>query len=127
MKEMDYNKIAENLIMILPNDWEKVVLYTQINNDAYELFFHVKVDGNFYQCYNLDKVFGITSDQINATFDELYKLILPDWKDKYWFVCTFILDKNGEFKVDYEYTNYSESTLKYKKDWKNKYLLTVQS
>ena len=88
-----YNKIAENLIMILPNDWEKVVLYTQINNDAYELFFHVKVDGNFYQCYNLDKVFGITNDQINETFNELYNLMLPDWKDKVWFVCTFILNK----------------------------------
>ena len=120
---MDYNKIAENLIMVLPNDWENVVLYTQINNDAYELFFHVKVDGNFYQCYNLDKVFGITNDQINETFNELYKLMLPDWKDKVWFVCTFILNKNGEFIVDYEYTDYSESTLKYKKDWKNKYLL----
>ena len=36
-----YTQITEKLVPLLPSDWEKVHLYSQITEDAYEFFFYV--------------------------------------------------------------------------------------
>ena len=98
MENVIFNDITKNLVTVLPENWEKVCLYCQITNDSYEFFFHVKVDGIYIQSFDLEKS---------------YKISRKELRD---------LEKNGKFSTEYEYTDYSENSLEYKKAWKEKYL-----
>lgn len=117
-----YKEIAENLVKVLPNGWEDVKLYAQLTKSSYEFFFHVKVNGEYIQCFNLEEKYGISKKMLRDVFKSLYALLKPDFEEKNWFVMTYSLTKAGKFNVDYEYTDYSEKTLEYKEQWKSKYL-----
>lgn len=117
-----YKEIAKNLVTVLPENWEKVCLYCQLTKDSYEFFFHVKVDGNYIQNFDLEKSYKITRKEIRDCFKNLYTILRPDYETKNYYVMTFILANSGKFTTEYEYTDYSEKSLEYKKTWKEKYL-----
>ena len=117
-----YPIIAQELVKVLPDNWEKVCLYVQPTDDTYEVFFHVLVDGHFIQCFELEKQFSITRQELRQCFSILNTIIKPDYQEKHWYVLTYILDKSGKFITEYEYIDHSEHSLDYKKQWKNKYL-----
>lgn len=117
-----YLAVAEELVTVLPEKWEKVMLYSQITDDSYEFFFYVQVGEQFIQCYELEQEFGIPRKEIRKCFSKLNDILKSDYKEKKWYVLTYLLDKNGKFTTEYEYTDYSENSLDYKKQWKVKYL-----
>lgn len=117
-----YKEIAENLLDSLPKNWEDVKLYAQLTKSSYEFFFYVKVNGSYIQCFELEKSYLITRKQLRDTFKKLYSIVKPDFEEKKWFAMTFSLTNEGKFNVEYEYTDYTENTLEYKKLWKSKYL-----
>lgn len=117
-----YKEIAENLLDSLPKNWEDVKLYAQLTKSSYEFFFYVKVNGSYIQCFELEKSYLITRKQLRDTFKKLYSIVKPDFEEKKWFAMTFSLTNEGKFNVEYEYTDYTENTLEYKKQWKSKYL-----
>ena len=113
-----YTQITEKLVPLLPSDWEKVHLYSQITEDAYEFFFYVYVDGKYIQCFELNN-----EDAILDAFDELNNIMTPDWQEKKWSVCTFSLDNKGQVNVDYDYSELPDEILGYKEAWEKKYLV----
>lgn len=117
-----YKEIAKNLVTVLPENWEKVCLYCQLTKDSYEFFFYVKVDGNYIQNFDLEKTYKITRKEIRDCFKNLNTVLRSDYESKNYYVMTFILANNGKFTTEYEYTDYSEKSLEYKKNWKEKYL-----
>ena len=116
--------IVNELVKVLPAKWEKVRLYSQITKSSYEFFYQVYVDKKWIQCYQPDiyEKYGISEAEISNVFDKLYEIMLPDQRSKNWYVATLSLDKSGKVKLDYEYKDYSETSLKYKKMWKEKFL-----
>ncbi|MCI6954319.1 MAG: antitoxin YezG family protein [Spirochaetia bacterium] len=117
-----YEEIAKNLVTVLPENWEKVCLYCQLTKNSYEFFFYVKVDGNYIQNFDLEKSYKITRKEIRDCFKNLNTILRPDYEAKSYYVMTFILANNGKFTTEYEYKDYSEKSLEYKKTWKEKYL-----
>lgn len=117
-----YKSVAENLLNVLPKEWDNVKLYAQLTKSSYEFFFYVKLNGSYIQCFELEKSYKITKNQLRDTFKKLYLILKPDFEEKKWFAMTFSLTNAGKFNVDYEYTDYSEKTLEYKEQWKAKYL-----
>ena len=117
--------IANELVKVLPAKWEKVCLYSQITKSNYEFFYHVYVDKRWIQCYQPDiyEKYGISEAEISKVFDKLYEIMLPDQCSKNWYVATLSLDKSGKVKLDYEYKDYSKTSFKYKKMWKEKFLI----
>ena len=37
-----YKSVAENLLNVLPKEWDNVKLYAQLTKSSYEFFFYVK-------------------------------------------------------------------------------------
>ena len=70
----------------------------------------------------MEKSYGISRKELREKFKELHGLLSPDQKEKNWYVLTFILNSDGKFSVEYEYTDYSENSLDYQRIWKEKYL-----
>lgn len=121
-KEM-YKSITENLVKCLPDGWEKVCTYIQVSKNSYEVFFHVKIGGKYIQCFNLEKDFGIKRNTLRESFKSIAQSSKDDQAEKKWYVMTFLLSADGKFSVEYEYTDYSETSLDYMSQWKNKYLV----
>ena len=97
-------------------------MYAQISKDSCEFFFHVKIGVKYINCFDLEKSYGISRKELREKFKELHVLLSPDQKEKNWYVLTFILNSDGKFSVEYEYTDYSENSLDYQRIWKEKYL-----
>lgn len=121
--ETIYSKVGLTLFNVLPNGWEKAILYAQITENSYELFYYAKVNGEYINNFDLEKEgLGVDRQEVRKRFREIYEILLPNYRENQWYAMTFILSKTGEFTVDYEYTDYSEDTFSYKKIWKEKYI-----
>lgn len=121
--ETIFSKIGSALVNVLPKGWEKALLFAQVTDSSYELFYYAKLDGAYYSNFDLEKTeCGISRKEVRECFRNIYDAILPDHFEKKWYAMTFILSKSGKFTVEYEYTDYSEDSLSYKKIWKEQYL-----
>lgn len=121
--ETIYSKVGSTLFNVLPDRWEKAILYAQMTESSYELFYYAKVNGEFVNNFDLEKEgLGIDRQEVRKCFREIYEILLPDYRKKQWYAMTYILSKTGSFSVDYEYTDYSEESFAYKELWKEKYI-----
>ena len=102
-----YEKIIDELTAILPEN--------------YEFFFYVKLDGKFIQYIELEKLCGISKEEIRGVFDKLYDILLPDFMENAWNVMTYIVTNEGKYNVEYDYEDFDD-IISYRKAWKEKYL-----
>ena len=116
-----YEKIIDELTAILPEKWEKVCLYSHVREENYEFFFYVKLDGKFIQYIELEKLCGISKEEIRGVFDKLYDILLPDFMENAWNVLTYIVTNDGIYNVEYDYEDFDD-IISYRKAWKEKYL-----
>ena len=118
----NYSLIANKLVELQPVNWSKVIAYAQITEESYEICFYSKIDGKFYKNYELERTHDISRTEVRVLFRSIYDELLPDYRENHWYVCTIQIERNGHFIVEYEYTNYTENSMEYKKSWKEKYL-----
>ena len=121
--ERNYSLIVNELVGIQPQDWTRVVAYAQITEESYEIFFYSKVEDKYVKNFDLEKKYNLPRVDVRTCFKKVYEELLPDFKEKQWFVCTIQIERNGKFSFEYEYTDYSEDSINFKRLWKNKYLL----
>lgn len=124
MKDIPYQNIFNTLQKVLPDDWRKVVFYAEYGESSYSMKYFVDTgNGAFADCFKLKdilkrdivKTFAVIDSQITPIRKELSK-------NDSWSVMTLVVDDEGNFKVDFEYANISEDSIKYFQKWKNKYL-----
>lgn len=118
-----YWNIVNEIAELLPQNWGKVVMYSQITQNSYEIFFYVKYGGKYKSVYNLEEETALSKREIRSAFKKVYELLLPDQIEKKWFCMTFILNNEGSFRVEYDYEDHSTNTFSYKSLWKSKYLI----
>ena len=123
MEKDIFKEVAENLVMVLPEKWEKVCLYCHISDYTYQFSFLVKMNGNYIQCFELEKDYGISEEDVLDCFDKLYSIALPDYEEKKFMVMTYILESSGKFVTEYDYNDCTEDPIAYKWDWEKKYLV----
>ena len=124
---MDNNvlqSIFDRLQPILPERWEKMILYVAYTGGSYSMKFYTSDEtGDFTDCFNQT---GISKMQLIKLFMEINKILEPERKsldDKNrWSVMTMIVETEGNVKVEFEYTDSSENTIEYENEWNEKYL-----
>lgn len=117
-----YNKIANLLVEVFPEGWNKAVMYAHITEDMYEIFFFVEKDNIYYNCFKLEKEFGISRRSIMVCFDKIHQALLNDYKEKKWYCATIQLSSDQKFVINYTYDDQSANEELFKADWKQKYL-----
>ena len=118
-----FKEIAENLVTVLPENWEKVCLYCHMAKGLYMIFFDVKINGMYIHCYELEKSHGITRQEFRDCFEKLASLIRPDYEEKKFMVMTYILESSGKFVTEYDYNDCTEHPIEYVENWEKKYLV----
>jgi len=120
-----YENIGEELIDVLPDAWEKVIFYGEIQEASYEFEYYVKLEGKngYIKCFDL---VNISTSFMLKTFKNIYSLLRNERnklsKEKLWSNCTFILKRDGEFAMNYDYSDLTDGNYFYKALWKYKYL-----
>lgn len=126
-----YNKIANNLNETIPEEWDKVYMYAEINEDMQRTFFNYYPKGSNESVYSLDipEMFEVSEEEQDQLRYQLSDFLTELWqefknsKQDAWTNLTFILESTGKFKIDYDYTDLSEaSPRKQHIIWDYKYL-----
>ena len=117
-----YKSISQNIIKVLPENWEVVSLYSHVEENMFDIFFFVKKNNEFVNCFQMESKFGITRKSVMSCFEDIYRILLPDYKEKKWYSTTIVLNKEGAMTLTYDYEDHSEDEFVYKREWKDRYL-----
>ena len=121
-KRKGISSIFSELEGYLPKGWDKLVVYLEYGNGSYSFSFHVKTGGKYTKCYDLPDV---SEDALAKSFSKIDKVILKERKKEkeLWSNMTMVVDNDGNMHTDFDYTDLSEGTYQFKKNWKKKYLI----
>lgn len=122
INEKIYQNIYDEFEGYLPKGWDKLIVYLEYGNDSYSFSFYVKADGKYTKCYDLQE---ISDEALAKSFSKIDKMVLPERKKERepWSNMTMTVSREGEMHTDFDYTDLSEGTYQYKKNWKKKYLI----
>lgn len=123
MNEELFQAIFDELQNYMPKKWEKVVLYVEYSAGSYSMKYFTKTDGKFVDCFSLKEVSRTHLIQLFMNLDkkisaERNKL---DENNK-WTVMTMIVDSEGGFTTEFDYSDLTENTIEYQKAWQEKFL-----
>lgn len=130
MEEL-YQEIATQLNEMIPEDWEKVLMYTEVSEGADTGYFYYYPEGaqSPICCFDIYNIFEIDEDTYDEMHDKLMEYFRELWeefknnKQEPWTNLTFTLDNTGKFKIDYDYTDLSEAdNYEQRIIWEYKYL-----
>jgi len=126
-----YQQIAEMVNDIIPEEWSKVYVYAEVQEDVSKVDFHYYPEGKENPVYVLEisDLFEIDEDyldnlrnKLSDCFEELWNEFVRNNEDV-WTNSTFILDRTGEFKIDYVYEDLSKvDDFERQVIWRFKYL-----
>ncbi|VBB09908.1 Hypothetical protein LUCI_5206 [Lucifera butyrica] len=129
--EQLYPTIASALVDIIPEDWDKVLLYAEFGDGYRQVLFYYYPKGSNNPIYSLDITdkFNINQKQYDERETRLYNCfskLREEFKrqgQEPWTNLTFILDSTGKMKIDYNYDKVSQvCPVEKQGKWEAKYL-----
>jgi len=126
-----YQNIAQIVVETIPEEWSKVFVYGEINEDvrtAFFFYYPVNSELPIYS-HNITQLFDIKEED----YENLWYKLLDDLEELWyefknngqepWTNLTFIFNDEGELKIDYDYEDLSEAN-DYEREiiWEYKYL-----
>lgn len=132
LMEQIYQRIANTLVNIVPEEWEKIFLYAEIRENYKKVFFYYYAQSRVEPVYSLyiTDLFNISEDDYDELENELYNCFTRLWEEfrvqeqEQWTSLTFILDSTGKMKINYGYKDISELSPIEKQDkWEAEYLV----
>lgn len=111
-----YKKIGSQLDSIIPESWDKVLLYSAVTEWSNRTYFYYYSHGAKIPIYSLDikDMYDVGKEEVNDKLDQLYEYLDELWnqfkdnKQEQWTNLTFELESNGEFNINYCYGNLEE-------------------
>ncbi|WP_238917993.1 immunity protein YezG family protein [Clostridium sp. YIM B02555] len=112
-----YEKIATKLDEIIPVEWEKIILYSEVTEDLIISYFYFYENTKNEPVYSLDidEKYDLDDEGIEELSDELDEYLRELWnvfsleKQQQWTNLTLYLNNKGEFNIDYDYSDLSSS------------------
>ena len=129
--EVIYPKIANELLNMIPEEWQKVLVYSEVRDGYERMYFYYYTKSEVKPIYSLDiiDIFDIDEDLLEEKEMNLYRYFRELWEEfrnqgqKQWTYLTFILESTGKMNIEYGYENVSEvSPVDKQNEWMKKYL-----
>ena len=129
--ERIYPKIANILLNMIPEEWDKVLVYSEVREGYERMYFYYYPKNELNPIYSLDIVdnFDVDEDVLENKEMQLYECFRVLWYEfknqgqEQWTYLTFILYSTGKMNIEYNYSNVSEISLVDKQNnWMKKYL-----
>lgn len=129
--DLIYSEIANILLAIIPEQWDKVLVYSEVREEYESMYFYYYPKDKSTPMYSLDIVddFDVDEDFIEEKEIKLYDCFRSLWNEfkneeqEQRTHLTFILDCKGKMKVDFYYDEVRGiSPVEKRNQWFNKYL-----
>ncbi|MDG5471425.1 DUF600 family protein [Jeotgalibacillus sp. ET6] len=129
--ELIYQKIANVLIDMIPEQWDKIVLYAEVREGFSQVYFYYYPKDHEKPVYSLDipDRFNVDKHEYREMKQELYKCFEEIWNEfkvqdqEQWESATFILNNAGQMKLNYGYDDLSQISPEEKQEkWETEYL-----
>lgn len=129
--EQTYQQIANTLVNIVPEAWNKIFLYAEYRDEYKKVFFYYYPESGVKPVYSLDitDLFSINEDEFDELENKLYQCFSELWEEfkeqeqELWTNLTFILDNTGKMKINYGYEDISQlSPVDKQEKWEAEYL-----
>lgn len=129
--ELIYPKIANLLLNMIPEEWDKVLVYSEVREGYERMYFYYYPKNGLNPIYSLDIVdnFDVDEEVLENKEMGLYECFRELWNEfknqrqKQWTYLTFILYSTGKMNIEYNYSNVSEiSPVDKQNDWMKKYI-----
>lgn len=115
-----YLKIFNIIKPLLPDEWEKLVVYIGYGNESYNMSFYVGVNGKMIKCFDLPDA---DQKDILLAYSEINKIVSVE-RDKEadkWSSMTLVV-VGDDFHADFDYSEIPIGDIDYKKEWEKKYI-----
>lgn len=107
-----YQKVAIQLNNIIPESWEKVMVYSEVSeySDSTVFFYYPKNKNEAIYSLDIEDMEGIDEDEIDHQLNNLDSIFRELWeefkesKQKPWTNLTFELYSTGKFDIEFDYT-----------------------
>ncbi len=120
--EKIYQVIFDELSKYLTPEWDKLIVYLEYGQASYSFAFYIQIGRKHIKCYDIP---GISEKELAESFSMIDELISKERNQEnaeLWTNLTIIITKAGQMHADFDYTDLSEKSYLFKKDWKKKYL-----
>lgn len=129
MNGIIYQKVFDEIRNDIPEGWIKLVFFVAYTEGSYSMKYYYSLDGDtFWDCYSIK---GLNASQLIKKFIRLDSILAEERMqliaDKRWNVMTMVVEANGAFKTEYDYSDISENMISYEKKWREKYLVDSKS
>ena len=122
INENVYQAIFDELSKYLTSDWNRLIVYIEYGNASYSFAFYIRTGDKYIKCYDIP---DISEKELAKSFSIIDILVSKERnieKEKLWTNMTMTVTKTGHMNADFDYTDLSEGTYQFKKNWKKKYL-----
>ena len=122
MGELPFQKIYELLEPTLPENWQKIVMYMEYDDDSYTMKYFVKYKaGNIVDCYDLKNT---SLEQLREVFDAIDDLVYDKREElkERWQIATITILNTGKLHCDFTYLDEGQDIEEYYQKWKKQYL-----
>ncbi len=105
-----YQQIADTIVEMIPEEWSRVLLYAQVNEESAIVYFYYFPKGKDAPEYSLDiaRKWDVPAAEYNALEKKLYDLFIVHWREASkqglpaWTNLTLRLDRSGSIEMDYD-------------------------
>ncbi|MFC7393456.1 antitoxin YezG family protein [Scopulibacillus cellulosilyticus] len=116
MEEL-YQRAANLINDIIPENWDKVYLYAEINEDGGRVFFYYYPINDKVPVYSLDIInrFSVEKSEFDELNYDLFECFDELWEEfkrnnqEVWSNLIFILDNTGGFEIEYGYDDITDA------------------
>lgn len=122
MNEKIYQAIFDELSKYLIAEWNKLIIYLEYGNTSYSFAFYIQAGDKYIKCCDIP---GVSEKELAKSFSDIDKIVSKERsqeKNTLWTNMTMTVTKTGQMYTDFDYTDLSEGTYQFKKNWKKKYL-----
>lgn len=111
-----YQEIAVKINGIIPEGWDKVFAYAEVQEDVSNVGFYYYLEGKDTPIHVLEivELFEIDENEMDQLRYKLSDLFEELWRDflksnqEAWTNLTFILESTGQFIIDFDYEDLTE-------------------
>ena len=119
-----FQSVFDKIQDYLPSGWNKMILYIAYNEGSYSMkYYTCGPDGIYVDCYSDDTA---SKAQLIRLFMSIDKILSKERKsledDKKWTVMTMVVDSEGKMTTDFDYSDISENSIEYERNWRKKYI-----
>lgn len=117
-------KVFDMVQPLLPEGWNKMILYIGYTTGSYSMkFYTCNHKGEYTDCFSQ---LGVNKAKLIQVFMSIDKILSTerkglDNKNK-WSVMTMMVGSDGSMKTEFDYADISENAIAYEQRWKEKYI-----